>query len=116
MSPTILVRGGRAAIVAGGSGGPRIISGTLQVLLGVLYRGVGPGEAVRAPRVHHQWLPDLVRIEPHAAPGTAAGLAARGHRVAVARTGSAVQIVIRTEAGGLEAASDPRKGGVPAGY
>lgn len=116
MSPTIVLDGDRAVIVAGASGGPRIITGTLQVILNAMLFDAGAEEAVTAPRLHHQWMPDTLRIEP--AWGTQASrgeLERRGHALEVTDEIGVVQI-IRVTADGVDAASDPRKGGRPAGY
>lgn len=113
MSPTIVLRDGRAEVVVGGSGGPRIITGTLQVLLHAL-AGVDAGEAVAAPRLHHQWRPDRVELEP-GAEAWAEGLRRRGHAVRGTEGVGVVQLVRRTPHG-WQAASDPRKGGRPAGH
>ena len=128
MSPTIVLsEDGRVVAVAGGSGGPRIITGTLQVLLNALTGGMDAGEAVRAPRLHHQWSPDVVRVEPglyvdgddeELATANAlflAGLAVRGHRVERIGGVGVVQLIVRDDEG-VHAASDPRKGGRPAGH
>jgi gamma-glutamyltranspeptidase/glutathione hydrolase len=64
MSPTLVSdASGQVVLAVGGAGGPRIISGTLQALLGVIDRGLSPQEAVAAPRLHHQWLPRSVFVE-----------------------------------------------------
>ena len=112
-----LHRSGRIRAIAGASGGPRIISATLQVLLGLRYWGRTAAEAVRHPRLHHQWLPDEVAWEANS--GTAhdlAGLEALGHRFADRSRDLAVVQAIRVEDAGFEPASDPRKGGAAAGY
>jgi len=115
MSPTIVVDGdGAVWAVAGGSGGPRIISATGQVLLRMIQGGAGAPEAVAAPRVHHQWLPDLLRVERGIDESIAQTLALRGHEIRESASGlGVVQAIVRTE-GGWSAASDPRKGGKPA--
>ena len=116
MSPTIVQADGRVIAVAGASGGPRIISGTLQVLLAALVFGNDAGEAVARPRLHHQWQPDEVRVETGwKNRETLAGLRARGHEI-VSYPGSVgvVQAVVVKD-GRITAASDPRKGGRPAG-
>jgi gamma-glutamyltranspeptidase/glutathione hydrolase len=112
MSPTIVLEGGRVSVVVGASGGPRIITGTAQVLLASL-SGTDAGDAVAGPRIHHQWMPDRVEVE--AGSGWGEGLAARGHTVLERPAGSNVQ-VIRRAGDRWQAASDPRKGGRPAGH
>ncbi|MGE0420471.1 MAG: gamma-glutamyltransferase, partial [Acetobacteraceae bacterium] len=66
MTPTIVLRDGKVAMVLGSPGGPRIITIVLQVLLNLIDYGMAPQAAVDAPRLHHQWLPDVIRAEPFA--------------------------------------------------
>ncbi len=116
MSPTIVLEQGRAVLVAGASGGPRIISGTVQVILNCLLRGMTPSRAVAAPRQHHQWLPDVLEFEDRWTDAAAIEAAAAcGHTVGRRDEVGVVQIVQVLPAG-IAAASDPRKGGRPAGY
>jgi gamma-glutamyltranspeptidase/glutathione hydrolase len=116
MSPTIVLRDGRAVLVVGGSGGPRIITGTTQVILNNLLFAMSPRAAVSAPRLHHQWLPDVLRFEERwTNEPTLEALRALGHETASQQAVSVVQLVERTP-DGIAAASDPRKGGQPAGH
>ena len=115
MSPTIVVRDGKAQYVVGGSGGPRIISATLQVLLGMSRLGLTPGEAVAAPRLHHQWQPRRLELEPGYPAELQDQLERRGHVVTRRGEGAVVQAASRT-AGGVRGASDSRKHGQSAGY
>jgi len=123
MSPTIaLAADGTVEVVAGGSGGPRIITGTVQAMLNVLVFDMSAEEAVESPRFHHQWQPDVLALETSSragAPETPLSairetLRAKGHEVADAASVGVVQL-IRRVSGGYGAASDPRKGGAPAG-
>ncbi len=66
MSPTLGVKDGRAALAAGASGGPRIITATVQAVWNRVRGGMTPAAAVAAPRLHHQWVPDRVEVEPAA--------------------------------------------------
>ena len=123
MTPTIVVgRVGKSKktvpiLAVGGSGGPRIITGTLQVLLNVLDHGQAPGQAVAAPRIHHQWLPDTLRVEPGAIVGGTAPLKAAGHTVERQKLKyGAIQAAIIDPAGRRVGASDPRKHGRAAAY
>tara|TARA_B100000768_G_C10937846_1_gene232396 strand:- start:69 stop:458 length:390 start_codon:yes stop_codon:yes gene_type:complete len=114
--------------VAGASGGPRIISSTLQVLSNVLLRGRSAADAVSEPRVHHQFLPNLAYAEDWVprndggrvtVPATVLeGLEARGHVVEQPDKDHAVtQLILQDlDTFELRAVSDRRKGGVPAGY
>jgi gamma-glutamyltranspeptidase/glutathione hydrolase len=117
MSPTIVLDAlGRVEVVAGASGGPRIITGTGQVLLNVLVHGMGAEAGVAAPRVHHQWMPDVLRVDVRLS-AERARLEAAGHRLEPLTSESAVQVVVRSRDGQVwEAAADPRKGGGTAGH
>ncbi len=116
MSPTIVLDDAGVAIVAGASGGPRIISGTTEAVLFAM-AGMGAGEAVSQPRWHHQWMPDVLKLEPGVLPDADARsqLQGIGHPMGETDAVGVVQMITRAEAG-WEAASDPRKGGRPAGY
>ncbi len=128
MSPTIVVRAGedgvgRVQIVAGASGGPRIITGTTQAILNAMLFGCASGEAVGRPRIHHQWMPNVLEIEA-GYPGTHNGLESSvwmrklHHEVKTPKSTPNVQLIqrVRTAHGeAWDAASDPRKGGAPAG-
>jgi gamma-glutamyltranspeptidase/glutathione hydrolase len=117
MTPTILTRDGKFFMALGAPGGPRIISAVLQVILNVVDFGMGVQDAVDAPRFHHQWQPDTLRLEKAISPDTAALLRERGHAldyspgVVLARVEA---ILKRGE--WLEGASDPRASGKAAGY
>jgi len=64
MSPTIVVKNDRSVMVLGGSGGPRIITGVLQTLIGVLDFNLPLRDAVEMPRFHHQYKPEALFVEP----------------------------------------------------
>lgn len=115
MTPTLVLDDrGEPVMVVGGSGGSTIITATLQVLLDVLVFGMDPDEAVAAPRIHHQWRPDRLWVEPRLSPDTQALLRARGHEIMVRPAFSAVQVLVRDEDGRWTGAADPRKGGAVA--
>jgi len=116
MAPAIVLRDGRVALVTGTHGGSRIITTVLQVLLNVIDHDMNIAEAVAAPRIHHQWLPDEVVAERGLSPDTMRLLEARGHRIVVGRTfGSANSILVTPD--GLTGAADPRQRGTLAdGY
>jgi gamma-glutamyltranspeptidase/glutathione hydrolase len=116
MSPTIVFRDGRVFMVTGTPGGSRIITTVLQVLLDVIDHGMNIAEAMAAPRIHHQWLPDRVQAESGLSPDTIRLLEAKGHKIAIAATsGSANSILVAPE--GLTGAADPRQRGTLAeGY
>lgn len=116
MTPTILVQDGKATFVAGASGGPRIISATLQVLLNMSRFDMTPQQAVQAPRLHHQWLPDTLLLEPELMTSFGKTLQEKyGHTVSKSSGLAATQAASRS-ADGLRAGSDLRKRGQAAGY
>jgi len=81
MSPTIVLKEGKPVLVTGTPGGSRIISAVLQIVIDVLDYRMDVAAAVAAPRVHHQWLPDVVRVERGFPQETLDALKARGHEV-----------------------------------
>jgi gamma-glutamyltranspeptidase/glutathione hydrolase len=117
MSPTIVLKDGKPYLVTGSPGGSRIITTTLQVILNVIDHQMNIQEAVNASRVHHQWIPDEIRIEEGVSPDTVKILGDMGHRVAVKETmGAASSILIDQELNILYGVSDPRRPGLAAGY
>jgi len=115
MSPTIVVGTDGVEMVLGAAGGPTIISGTIQVLLDALLFGMEVEAAQAAPRIHHQWSPDVLQHEAGLPASVVGSLRAKGHRVEARDKIGKVNLVIRSKAG-LEAAGEPRSGGAPAGY
>ena len=115
MAPTIAVRDGRALFASGASGGPRIISATVQVTLNHLVFEMPPGQAVAAPRFHHQWYPDVLRLESGFSEPVRISLQQKGHRLeSILRSG--VNQSVSGFGSDLHGASDPRKYGRPAGF
>jgi len=110
MAPTIVLDHGRPELIVGASGGPVIITATLQTLLNAIVFGYDAAGAVAAPRIHHQWVPDVLAVEPGIAPLTREALARLGHRQREVPELAAVQAILVTPAG-YDGASDPRKGG-----
>jgi gamma-glutamyltranspeptidase / glutathione hydrolase len=110
MSPTILARDGELVAVIGTPGGRTIINTVLQLVLNLVDHGMDIPEAVAAPRIHHQWLPDRIRIEEAGAdPSLIAALEAMGHAVdVVGRQGAAHSIQIEAGSGLRIGAADPR--------
>ena len=116
MTPTFVFKDGKLALVTGSPGGSRIITTTLAVIVNVIDNGMSLAEAVAAPRVHHQWKPDVLLVETGVSPDTLKLLAARGHKVVVgASSGSANSIQV-TPAGLLGAADPRQRGTLAAGY
>jgi gamma-glutamyltranspeptidase/glutathione hydrolase len=118
MTPTIVLQDGKLRWVLGAPGGGRIITAVLQTLLNVVDHGMDLEYAVRAPRVHHQWLPDEIVWEPLAlVPDVRAALAAKGHGFAprpreIGRV-FAIEVLPSGERVGI---CDHRSGGAAAAY
>jgi gamma-glutamyltranspeptidase/glutathione hydrolase len=119
MTPTILLRGGKPFLALGAPGGSRIINGVLEVILNVVDFHMNVQEAIDAPRFHHQWMPDVLNVEPTISPDTIDRLRAMGHTVRVFDgswpTVARVEAIL-VEDGWLEGGSDGRGSGKAAGY
>jgi gamma-glutamyltranspeptidase / glutathione hydrolase len=116
MSPTIVLKDGEPVLVTGTPGGSRIITTTLQVIMNVIDHGMNVAEATHAPRIHHQWLPDELRIEEGLSPDTIGLLEGMGHDVVTMEAMGSTQSIVIDEQG-LHGSSDPRTpGGLAAGY
>jgi gamma-glutamyltranspeptidase / glutathione hydrolase len=116
MSPTIVLRQGKPFLVTGSPGGSRIISTVLQIIMNVIDHGMNIAEATYASRIHHQWLPDELRIEEGLSPDTIRLLEQMGHEVSVQDAMGSTQSIMITEAG-LFGSSDPRTpGALTLGY
>jgi gamma-glutamyltranspeptidase/glutathione hydrolase len=116
MSPTIVLKDGKPVLVTGSPGGSRIITAVLQIILNSLDFGMTIDQTVGAPRLHHQWMPDQVLVEPGFDPALLADLAARGHKIVPARPGTSANSIAVTK-DGIVGAADPRtRGALAAGY
>ncbi len=113
MTPTIVLKDGKPVLVTGSPGGSRIISTTLQVIVNVIDYKMDLMSAVAAPRLHHQWLPDEVRIENGFAEPVLDGLRAMDHRI-VKPMGQTSANSIAVAPDGLLGAPDPRTRGAAA--
>ncbi len=107
MSPTIVKKDGKNFLITGSPGGSRIITTTLQVLLNVIDHGMNIQSAVNAPRVHHQWVPDEIRIEEGISPDTIELLENAGHKVTRKSSMGAIQSILIKE-NTFYGAADPR--------
>jgi len=88
MSPTIVSKDGKPFMVIGSPGGSRIITITLEAIINVIDHGMDIREAIDAPRIHHQWLPDTVYVEAHGlSPDTVKMLSQMGHKLDIADEG-----------------------------
>ncbi|WP_205747656.1 gamma-glutamyltransferase [Desulforhopalus sp. IMCC35007] len=108
MSPTIVKQGGKNFLVTGSPGGSRIITTTLQVIMNVIDHGLNIQSAVAAPRIHHQWLPDELRIEEGLSPDTVVALEEMGHMVAQKSAMGAIQSIMIKD-GMMYGGADPRR-------
>ena len=117
MSPTIVLDSrGRVLLVVGSRGGPRIITSTTQVVLNVLDHRMTLADAMSAPRLHHQALPDTLRLEPNGfTPAVNDSLQAMGYATSVGGAVGQVNAIMRVP-GGFEGVADPRGSGRPVGY
>ncbi|WP_299806165.1 gamma-glutamyltransferase [uncultured Shewanella sp.] len=116
MSPTIVMKDGKPFIVTGSPGGSRIITTTMQIIMNVIDHDLNIAEATYAPRVHHQWLPDVLRVEHSLNRDTQGLLRAKGHEVKVNNAIGSTQSIMVTEQG-IFGSSDPRRAGSEtAGY
>ncbi len=116
MSPTIVFKDAKPVLVTGAPGGSRIITTVLQVIVNTIDGHMSIGEAVSAPRLHHQWSPDEVVVETYFPSDKVRALAAMGHKVRLdSLFGSAHSIAIAPEA--MTGAADLRaRGAAAAGY
>jgi len=117
MTPTILLRDGKLSFVTGSPGGPRIISATLLSVLNWMRLGADAQAAINAPRFHHQWMPDELRVEDTLPQPLRDELERRGHKV-IARSwiGQVEAIGIDPKTGERLGAADPRRQGSAVGY
>ena len=83
MSPTIVLKDGKPFLITGTPGGSRIITTTLQVIMNVIDHGMNPAEASVAPRIHHQWTPDELRVEKGLSVDTLAILKQKGQNISI---------------------------------
>jgi gamma-glutamyltranspeptidase/glutathione hydrolase len=115
MTPTIVLKEGSPVLTLGGSGGPTIVTATLQVLLNVLDFHLDPERAIRSPRIHHQYYPVWVLVEQAMPAADRGALAAMGFQIkTVPVLGDEEAIKITPD--GYDGAADPRKGGAAVGY
>ena len=118
MTPTILLKDGKLFMTVGAPGGSRIPTAVLQVILNVVDFGMNVQDAIDAPRVHHQWLPDRLSLERGISPDTVALLKSRGYEVDYAPGVVLAQTAaIVSDGGWLQGGSDGRSAaGKAVGY
>ena len=126
MAPTIVLQDGRLFLVLGSRGGPRIISAVAQVLANVIDYKRNIQQAVDAPRFHHQWMPDVLRVEKNGfSPEAGNRLGAMGHKIEEGYTergkwrgqwGDVECVAVDPKTGERLGASDSRYEGKAVGY
>lgn len=116
MTPTIVTENGHFRMAAGAPGGSTIITQVLQLILNVLEYNMDVGAAVSVPRIHHQWLPDELRVESWGLDAlTLQDLRRRGHKIKETTPWGNGNAIAVTSDGTLEGAADPRGEGSPRG-
>ena len=108
MAPTIIVQGDRPVLIVGASGGPRIISATLQTILNVLDFRMPLKRAIESPRIHHQWVPNEITVEREIPEATRRSLGRRGHAVREGNSLGVVQAIV-AQRSKIIGEADPRK-------
>lgn len=119
MTPTIVAQNGEPVFATGSPGGKTIINTTMQTILNIIDHGFNIAEAIEAGRIHHQWLPDVTRVESDSiSTDTIRLYEAKGHRVQERSSqGAAMGVYHNRDEGLFEGASDSRRGdGAAVGY
>ncbi len=116
MTPTIVMKDGKPYLVTGSPGGSRIITTVLQIILNVLDHEMNVADAVAAPRIHHQWLPDEVFAEKTYPDETLKGLVERGHTIATRVPNTSANSILITKDGFAGAADTRTRGATAVGY
>ena len=116
MTPTIVTENGQLRLAVGAPGGSTIITTVLQIILNVLVYNMDAKEAVSAPRIHHQWLPDYLMVERGGFnQGILQELERRGHKIKESNPWGNANLIVVTPDGWLEGAADPRGEGLAKG-
>jgi gamma-glutamyltranspeptidase/glutathione hydrolase len=116
MTPTIVLKDGKPFLVTGSPGGSRIITTVLQVITNVIDFHMNIADAVTAPRLHNQWQPDEVMVEPGFAPAVLDALSAAGDKIVTVAPGTSANSIEVTKDGYVGAADTRTRGAMAAGY
>jgi gamma-glutamyltranspeptidase/glutathione hydrolase len=116
MTPTIVLKNGKVFLVTGSPGGSRIITTVLQIVSNVIDHALPLPDAMAAPRIHHQWLPDQVFVEPGLPEATLQALKARGHAITLRPPGTAANSILVTREGRIGVADSRTRGALAVGY
>jgi len=116
MTPTIVMKDGKPFLITGSPGGSRIISAVLQVIVNAIDFKMPIGQAVSAPRLHQQWQPEDVYVEPGFAPDVLEALEKRGHKIVATPPHTSTNSIEVTEEGYVGAADRRTRGSLAAGF
>jgi gamma-glutamyltranspeptidase/glutathione hydrolase len=117
MTPTIVLKDGKLFLVLGSPGGPTIITTVANILMGVVDFGLDIQESVNAPRFHHQWMADELRLEDRISPDTVRLLQTKGHKIQTEHFwGDGECIAVDPKTSERLGASDGRNNGKPVGF
>jgi len=117
MTPTIVLKDNQPWFAIGGPGGSHIISAVLQVVVNLVDFDMDLQQAIDLPRIHHQWLPDLLYLEPNGvSEDTRQALLARGYEIGIKWNSNLQGVMIEPGSGMRLGGSDPRGDGLAVGY
>jgi gamma-glutamyltranspeptidase/glutathione hydrolase len=116
MTPTIVLKAGKPFLITGSPGGSRIISAVLQVIVNAIDFKMPIGQAVSAPRLHQQWQPEDVYVEPGFAPDVLEALEKRGHKIVATPPHTSTNSIEVTAEGYVGAADRRTRGSLAAGF
>jgi gamma-glutamyltranspeptidase / glutathione hydrolase len=116
MSPTIVFKEGKPLLATGSPGGSQIITITLQLILNVVDHKMDIDSATLAPRVHHQWLPDVLLVEEGIPVETIRSLSAMGHNIRIRKPMGSTQSILQTNSGFMGSSDTRRPGAKTMGY
>ena len=109
MTPTIVLDDGKPWFATGSPGGSRIITSVLQMIVNMIDHEMNLAEATAAPRMHHQWMPDVLQLESGFSPDTVRLLRERGHEIQEAQYSMGSLQSVGYRDGVFRGASDPRR-------
>jgi gamma-glutamyltranspeptidase/glutathione hydrolase len=115
MTPTILLKDGKLFMIVGTPGGPTILNSVMQAVVNVIDFHMNAQDAINAPRVHHQWYPDKLVMEPGFSPDTIALLRQRGHEIEFKASNNDMNMIL-LDGGWIQGAVDIRREGKAAGF
>jgi gamma-glutamyltranspeptidase/glutathione hydrolase len=116
MTPTIVLKEGQPFLIVGSPGGSRIITAVLQIISDVIDFHMHIADAIDAPRLHNQWQPEKVWVEPGFPAEVIDALKGRGHTIVPARPATEVNAILVTPDGYVGAADTRTRGALAIGY